>query len=401
MSAPTGIRRSGVVPGAACLGAFGTSLISITLAWLLVEAGASTFVVTILYAATAAPQLAIGLPTGVIGDRFGHRAVIVIGEACAGVFLMILTGLAAVDVVGTPVVLVGAVVLACADTARQANIQILANPNRNGQSAPDSLNSLAALNIGFLLGMVCGAAAGGALYPLISATGIFALAGGAHFGVAVLLVMAPATTERMSEGPAPSPKGAATIRLLRDVRPVRDLFVVVIGVEILMYSAVALLPTYTDSVLHQGSFTLGIIKACFSIGGLIALLVLTKARRFRRVAVLFVSIPVGAGALLGICLTSVAWVTGAMALVLGASLACIDATSQSLMQALAPPKQRGAVAGLWVMAVGFAPIGLLAAGATATSVGVPATIAALGVASLAASLVAFRLPLFSELRSSR
>ena len=87
-------------------------------------------------------------------------------------------------------------------------------------------------------------------------------------------------------------------------------------------------------------------------------------------------------------------------LVVGAAAAGSDALSQSLMQRATSDTERGAAMGIWACAVGFGPIGHLAAGAAAGRIGAVATQVLFGTTLLVlASLLAFH-PLIRGLRGS-
>jgi sugar phosphate permease len=67
-------------------------------------------------------------------------------------------------------------------------------------------------------------------------------------------------------------------------------------------------------------------------------------------------------------------------LIVGASAGTADSLSQALMQRSADDAERGAAMGIWAFAVGFGPIGHLAAGALASRYGPVVTQVAFGIA---------------------
>ncbi|MCW2529853.1 MAG: Major facilitator superfamily [Pseudonocardiales bacterium] len=372
------------------------------MAWFLVQAGVPPVVVTILYVCGSAPQLLLGLPAGVLGDKVGHRISIVAAELAAAGVLATLAVLFALGITGSVPVLVVAAALGSADTLRQANLQAMVRlgPKHDQLDTlpAGSTASIASLNIAIMAALLCGAVIGGALYPVLHPGWLFAVGAVAHATASITL----RSTQRGRTQPAPDAGGvAAALMLIRSSPLVRDLFVVVIGVEICLFSTVALLPVFTKEVLHGGSLSLGLINGCWSIGGLVTLVVLDRLRAARYDMILFASLVVGSIALLVQGLFAVVAVTGLMALILGGTLAGGDVATQTLMQRIAPSAQRGAVAGLWVVAVGFAPVGQLSAGLMASWIGVRPTIALFAIGSLVFTGLARLLPLFNTVGTRR
>jgi hypothetical protein len=180
---------------------------------------------------------------------------------------------------------------------------------------------------------------------------------------------------------------------------VRQLVVLVMGVETFLFSTLALLPTFTHRILGGGSATLGLLTGCASGGGVIALSALRRMPRTRYWRLLLGALVVGPVALLGQSAGTSVIIAGVMLLTLGGALACIDVSSQALMQFLAPADRRGALGGLWVVAVGSAPLGQIGSGMVASVLGVRAAIATFGLSGLALGVAARRIPLFAVVRS--
>ena len=197
-----------------------------------------------------------------------------------------------------------------------------------------------------------------------------------------------------------APHGLRTAAgLLRTQPMVRDLFFLIIGIETFLFSPFAVLPTFTHEVLGGGSESLGLLTACASAGGVIVLTGLRRIAGTRYRRLLLGSFVVGPLALLGQSAGATLITASVMLLVLGAALACIDVASQALMQLLGPDDQRGALGGLWVVAVGSAPLGQVGSGLVASALGARAAVAVFGGVALALGFAARRMPLFGLLRS--
>jgi MFS family permease len=375
---------------AAGLAGFGSQLATLSAAWVLVQARASPVLIAVLYACGSAPQLLVGLPAGVLGDRIGHRVSVVWSGLAAAVVVATLAAAVAITTPRVPVVLAAAALLACADTLRQANLQALSGPPRG----PASLASLNWVSRAATLG---GALSGGGLYSVAGPAWVFTLAAIAYAAASLVLRgqsnAAPTTSTR-------APHGLRTAaRLLRTEPMVRDLFFLMIGIETFLFSPFAVLPTFTHQVLGGGSESLGLLTACASAGGVIVLTGLRTIAGTRYRRLLLGSFVVGPLALVGQSARASLITASVMLVVLGAALACIDVASQALMQLLGPDDQRGALGGLWVVAVGSAPLGQIGSGLVASALGARAAVAVFGGVALTLGVAARRMTLFRVLRS--
>ncbi len=364
------------------------AIAQLTMGWLVVRLSGDPFTLAVLYALRSAPRLAVGLPAGVLGDAIGHRRTMVLADLLAA---SVLGGLAVLAGMGHLVLawlFLASVLLSVADALRQSSAQALVDGARPGRGAAP----LASLNLVGEMAMLVGSVAGGALFTHVGAAWTFGVAAFAHLcaSTAMYLLPDPATKR------ASLPRGAmrAGVRLVRRDRQVRDLVFVIVGCEVCIFSAATLLPIFTHDALHSGATGLGILMGCVAAGAVVSLTWLIGRRGPALPGLLWISIVAGAASLIGLSVSSVLAVACVPVLVFGAALSGLDTLTQTLLQRSVPAAQRGAAAGIWVVAVGAAPIGDLATGAVASVIGVRATIAAFGCLGLLLALALRRLVLF-------
>ena len=81
------------------------------------------------------------------------------------------------------------------------------------------------------------------------------------------------------------------------------------------------------------------------------------------------------------------WALLAVVVLIAALAAASDILTQSMMQLSVPNALRGRAMGMWVLAIGFAPVGHLEIGALAASLGVGPALLLNGVALVAIGFV--------------
>jgi predicted MFS family arabinose efflux permease len=163
-----------------------------------------------------------------------------------------------------------------------------------------------------------------------------------------------------------------------------------------------LMPVFADRILFGGARTLGLLMTSTGVGALLGAAVLATRKSSRGLGT-FVAISAGG---LGVVLVLFAfsrslWLSMLLLVPVGFCMMSAMASSNTLIQSLIPDAMRGRVMSLYAMMfMGMAPFGALLAGALASRIGAPATVAGGGVLCLLGALLfARRLPtLRSEAR---
>ena len=354
----------------------------VVLGWLTLLLSDSPFLVGAAMGARALPFLFVGLPAGILADRFPrHRLLMAtcVGQALTAAAIGVLTLLGIVTL--THVVLLtlaSGAIRAVEATARQSYTHDVVG-------APSLLNAFAVSGIATRVGWLLGSLGVGAIIAHLGSGAAYLTVAVSYLASGALLLPAsapPTTTPRASGGLWPGVVGF--FRALRSDRILLVLMMLTAGAEVLGFAHSALLPSLARDVLGVGPEGLGVMSAARSLGGVLGLL-LVAVRRIDQggggVLLIAVLVAFGAG-LIGLGLSPyLVGFAGVVVVLIGvnAAGALADLLSQSLMQLSVPGHLRAHAGGAWVVAIGLAPLGQLQIGALASLFGVSL---ALGVSGL-------------------
>lgn len=159
-------------------------------------------------------------------------------------------------------------------------------------------------------------------------------------------------------------------------------------VEIFGFSFSTALPELATGRLAIGAEGLGYLQAARASGGIVAGLGMTFMGNMQRPGLAYLGVILGFGAsLLLLSADSPAAATVAAVCLVAVMATASDVLTQSMMQLSVPNALRGRAMGVWVLAVGFAPIGHLLMGALAYWLGLSAALAVNGAVLLAVGLL--------------
>jgi MFS family permease len=356
-------------------------------AWLALQAGGGAVVVGLVFAARSLPSLLLGLAAGTIADRADRRRqlLLVCGAACA---LMAAIGW----LVGAGTIRVWQVI---AISGAAGCIQVFDTPARQAlvldttsrAVAPNAmaLNALASRGASAL-----GAFAAGALIPTIGvARCYFVIA--AAYGLGALLIVAVRVSRETRVAVVHPPFASAlrdAVRLIVGVPAVRTLIISGVACEIFAFSYGSALPVVAKDVLMAGPEGLGTLNAAVSVGGTIALALLSLlAGRVRREPVLGVIFVTYGVSLIVLASTRSLAVAAAVLLVTGLCTGAFDVLQQTLIQLAVPEEQRGRAVGIWVLGVGSAPVGYIEMGILIATLGAPVALVINGALTIASACV--------------
>jgi len=169
--------------------------------------------------------------------------------------------------------------------------------------------------------------------------------------------------------------------------PARCALLLLAAVSITVGSYVALMPWFAREAFHGDSGTLGILIGAAGLGAVSGMLYLAMRPSVRGLfrLIAWMSATAG-GALVAFSLATTLWVALPSLYLVGLGLMLSAASTNTVLQTIVPDELRGRVAALYVMAfIGTTPLGALATGWIADYVGPPLTLAACGIAALAAA----------------
>jgi MFS family permease len=356
-----------------------------TTAWLALQAGGGAFAVGLVFAARSLPSLLFGLAAGTIADRTDRRRQLLVVAGAAFSLMASLGWLVGAGTIRVWQVIAISFAAGCVqafDTpARQA--LVLDTTSREAATNAMALNALAARLFGAL-----GALGAGMLIPLIGvAHCYFVIATG--YGVAVALVTA-LRVPRGSRVPVIHPPFGRALRdaarLITAIPAVRTLTISGIACEVFAFSYNSALPVVARDVLMAGPEGLGTLNAAASVGGTVALLLLsTLAGRMRREPLIGVIFIAYGASLMVLAATHDLRVAAAVLVVTGLCAGAFDVLQQTLIQMAVPEEQRGRAVGIWVLGVGSAPVGNLEMGALIATLGAPGALLINGALAIASA----------------
>lgn len=362
------------------------------LGWLAFAATKAPGIVGLVFALRLAPLVLLGVPVGILSDRFGRVRLLQIANLLAAA---IFVALAVIAVSRTPSILVLFLVsigLGVADAGRMVSGNNLVF-ELAGELGP--IRAFAASNFVGALGTMTGGALGGV--ALSSAGAPLAAAIVAVGSTATALLLFGVRDGHASRSPAlVSFSGALRegLAMLRRVPTVGLLIVVALVVEMFAFSCVALDPVFAGQVFFAGPVGLGLILAARSLGRVVGAGALAVVHPHRSVGRTLVVAVLGFGVALAAYSQAPNLAVG-LPLVLGAGIASVlvDALVLPALQGSVDAASRGRAAGLWVLMIGFQPIGVLEVGFVAQIAGARfaqglngVLVAAFGIVLLATSV---------------
>ncbi|MFH1177101.1 MAG: MFS transporter [Acidobacteriota bacterium] len=365
----------------------GTWMQTMAQGWLVYRLTDSPLALGVLSAARFGPSL-LGSPiAGVITDRFSRHRLVLLTQTLGLAQASVMAALTLAGVIEVWHVLLLALLQGVVDTLDMPARQTL----QVDLVGLDDLQSAVSLNsTAFNGGRMVGPAIAGMLVSMYG-EGVCFLANALSY-LAVLIAL-----HSLRLGPG-AVAGASSVRaeLLEGVRfawherRVRRILLAVSVTSCLGLSYSSLLPVFARDVLHGGANGYGALLAGAGLGAIAGALLVASRRQDGGTDALIALAQAGLGlGLLALASTrSLALAVTAMVFI-GLAVAVQLATTNGLLQTTAPPALRGRVLSLYIwLFAGLAPVGGLAAGAAAESVGAAWTAAAAGVACLVSALLA-------------
>jgi MFS family permease len=355
-------------------------------AWLAVDDGGG-FGVGLVLAARMLPNLLFGLAAGTLADRFERTRQLLAVSLAALPLMLALNRLAASGSVPLWQLAVLSFATGCLsvfDTpARQALVMDVVK--REVAANAMALNALAT--------RVCialGALLAGVLIPFAGVATCYVVVAGAYVVSATLILAVQSRTSgRTARGGVSFGRAIRDgARLIVDVPAVRTLMVAGVACEIFGFSYQTAVPVVARDVIGAGAEGLGMLSAAASIGGTLAVVLLSvlprRAPRERIMSLVFVAYGISLLTLAGMSSLVAA---AAVLVVTGACAASFDLLQQTLLQLAVTEDQRGRAVGVWVLGIGSAPVGHLEMGVLVAALGAPSALMINGLAVVVCALL--------------
>ncbi len=198
---------------------------------------------------------------------------------------------------------------------------------------------------------------------------------------------------------APPPARPANGRMIDGLRegfayvagfaPVRDILLLLALIGFMGMPFHILMPVFAKDVLGGGAHTLGFLMGATGLGSLVGAVYLAMRKSIRGFGRIITAAAMVFGVgLIAFSLSHVVWLSMILAFVAGLGMMAQMACSNTVIQTIVDDDKRGRVMSLFTMAfIGMAPFGSLFAGALASRIGAPLTLAIGGGVCVAGGIV--------------
>jgi MFS family permease len=353
-----------------------------TLGWLALQLTGSPFMVGVAAFARSAPLMVVGPFAGIVADRVPRGRVLALAQAVGLLTALTLavlfgSGLGGYGVLVALEVVFG-LVWALDFPARRTSLYALLGAARVAQAV--SLETVS-MQIAKVLG------------PLAAGLCLARLGPAACFALMALTYGGGLAASSGVGGRLGGPAGAAPLTLTASMRAglqaawasptVRAVLLVTIAMNTLFFPYQHMLPVFARDVLAVGPVALGALVAADGVGALAGALAIAARRGGLGHRAIFGTAVLVAPGLL-VALAGLRWFPACLVLMVVMGLAESGfATMQSTLVLLAAPERlRGGAMGILSACIGTQPLGTLAIGLLAGSVGAPLAFAVNALAAL-------------------
>lgn len=354
----------------------GTWMQRIAMGWLAYRLTHSPFLLGVVGFAGQIPTFILSPVAGVLADRWNRHRTLVVTQVLALVQATVLAALVLSGSIAVWHLIVLSIILGTINAldipVRQAFIvQLLDRKEDLGNAI--ALNS-SMVNAARLVG------------PSIAGILIAAFGEGWCFlvnAVSYIPVIAALLALRMAPAAA-RPAGGRVIDVLRegfhyvrDFTPVRNMLLLLALVSLAGMPYQVLMPIFAKDVLGGGAHTLGFLMGASGLGALVGTVYLALRRTIRGFGRIITAATVVFGVgLIAFSFSREVWLSLALVFVAGLGMIVQMASSNTVIQTVIDDDKRGRVMSFFTMAfMGMAPFGSLLAGALASRIGAPATVA--------------------------
>lgn len=365
----------------------GTWMQRVAQSWLVYRLTGSAWWLGVIGFAGQVPVFLLALLGGVLADRYSRHRLIILTQTLALIQALVLALLTLSGHVTVSAVLILAFLLGVINAfdmpARQSFIVALVGRE-------DLMNAIALNSSVVNSARIVGPTLAGLLVAWLGEGLCFLLNGMSYVAVIAGLLMMGTLNDHVEQ-----PAGSALASLLEGfnyvsrTRPVRALLLLLAFVSLFGMPYMVLMPIFADRILHGGPRAFGVLMGAAGVGAVGGALLLAARRHvegLRRVVAM--SVATFGVMLLLFSLSRNLMLSATLVVPVGFTLMLHMSASNTLLQAMVPDHMRGRVMSFYSMSLmGMAPFGSLCAGAVATHLGTPETVAAGGILCLLGALV--------------
>ncbi|MCS6954080.1 MAG: MFS transporter [Bryobacterales bacterium] len=336
------------------------------------------------------PVLFLAPLGGAVADRFERRRIVLAAQVA---MMLLAFALAALTLGGW--VQIWQVILLATLQGVAAAFDVPARQSLFAElvGREDLMNAIALNSSMFNSARVVGPAIAGLIVARVGEGWCFLLNGLSY--LAVISALLAIRSKRVDVVKEPAPASAVIIEGFRfawQTRPVRALLLLVGAVSLLGSSYSVLMPVFAGSVLGGGARGLGLLMGASGAGALAGALTVAGRRGVKGLGRWVAASCAGFGVAVAFFAQSRSyWLSATLVFAAGCALMLQMASSKTLIQVMTPDVLRGRVMALYsMMLLGMAPLGSLAAGVLAQSLGAPTAVTLGGIAAVAGAVVFHR-----------
>ncbi len=359
--------------------------------WLVYSLTHSALHLGLVNAVRGVPLLLFGIVAGVLADRYGRKAQLVISQVANAVLniilaSLILTGRIEVWHIYATGFLAG-VVQAFQQPARQVLVGDLVG---KGQL----LNAIALNSAAGNVSRIVGPAICGLLIEFIGVDMSYYVQA-ALYAVGTLWTIQIRIPQPSPESPAPTPAGQSFWESTKEgfnyvtSHPV-ILWLMVLALAPILLGApyLNLMPIFATDVFHGGPNTQGILLTVGGVGAILGALLIASLGGRQGSLKLLIGAAAGYG--LGIVLFSrspLLWMALGSTFISSLFMSLYQSQNQTIIQVITPGEIRGRVLGLYMLSNSLSPLGSIIAGSLAAGLGAPLAVTLMGASCFAVAMV--------------
>ncbi|MFN8533153.1 MAG: MFS transporter [Dehalococcoidia bacterium] len=355
--------------------------------WLVLELTNSPFLLGFVSFCRAAPTILFSLWAGVLADRVDRKRLLMVCQVVTWGTITTLALLTTLKIVEVWHVFLTAFVAGVSQSFNMPTRQSVVN---DVVEKHDLANAIALNSLSFNVSKVIGPSVAGIIVAALSIAAVF-------WSESVIMLIAIGTTVLLTlparrfvpSDQSPLKDMAEGFGYVRNDPMIIGLMLAAAAPVLLAWPYQMLLPVVARDVLGTGPGGLGILMSASGIGAIITITGMVFLGQLgRRQVVQFVAM-IGFGVFLMLfSQSSQLWLSIIIIACITGSSILYNILNQTAVQTYVPDRVRGRVMGIYMLVQGLNPIGALAFGALAGSVGVQPTILLMGTLTvIAASLI--------------
>jgi MFS family permease len=379
--------------GGQLISLIGTWMQMVAQSWLVYRLTGSAVLLGFVGFSSQIPVFLLAPVGGAAADRYRRHRILIVTQTAAMLLAFVLAGLTLTGLVRVWQIFILAAFLGVVNAfdipTRQAFVVDMVGRE-------DLVNAIA-LNSSMINGArIVGPAVAGVLVASVGEGWCFFINAVSYLAVIAGLLLMRLTVRTRIPLPGPALAGIVEgFRYVRHTRPIRTLLLLLGLVSLTGMPYAVLMPIFADRILHGGARALGLLMGASGLGALAGALTLATRQGIRGLGRWVALAALGFGASLVLFSWSrTFWLSAALLLPVGFCMIIEMASSNTLIQSLVSDRLRGRVMAVYSMLfMGMAPFGSLLAGALASRLGAPATVALGGaVCIIGAAVFGWHLP---------